>query len=344
MKRSFRKTRLTSRLWLFRAWWLTCTIILTLRVAASLAYTAGDASPAAHLTELRNSGYVDQPSRGVVYFGYHNNPEQTLRYVAAIARVIVALKRHNPMLKVAVITNAELSTAQQREYMVDEIVRIPQADVFPGRQWWTRLLHLNSSPYEETLALDSDRTVCSDISSVFALLHDYDMLGVSAGILPALDNGVMAYRKGPKFDELLKNWKHYQLQLGQFGNDQPSLSRAIDSTAGFACGVLPPAWQVKYIPAQGQKWGNATAPMRTLVIHGEAKIAAGAQCPSILTAGDGRARMLVHIAHSLPAWRAVHSQVECEELLNGTCAHAEIDWESTYLAMPRAEYLGKHGF
>jgi hypothetical protein len=88
------------------------------------------------------------------------------------------------------------------------------------------MLHLIHSPYDLTLQIDADRTICGDISPVFDYLqplpkeaslssssnmkngegheyqdtdhYDYDVLQVSVGILPSFDNGVIAYRKGRK--------------------------------------------------------------------------------------------------------------------------------------------------
>lgn len=209
-------------------------------------------------------------------------------------------------------------------------------------QWWTRILHMNSTPYDYTLAIDSDRVACHDISVVFELLKDYDMLEVSAGILPAFDNGVIAYKKGPRFDELLANWKHYQIKRGQFGNDQPALGDALDKTVGFSSGILPPTWQVKYIPAAGEKWGAAKM-SRTLVLHGNAMILAGTACQGIMQASD-RPRIIAYNAGKTPAYQAMFSQAECEAFLENQCAHAEIDWEFNYKALPRTEYLKRYGY
>jgi hypothetical protein len=178
--------------------------------------------------------------------------------------------------------------------------------------------------------------VCDDISAVFTHLESYDILGVSAGILPALDNGVLAYKNGPKFNQLISTWMHYQMKLGQFGNDQPSLGMAIDRLPMLISGILPPTWQAKFIPAQGQKWGAGTNASRTLVFHGVVKIVVGGACPEIMGV-DETPRVIAHDVFQTPQYKRVHSQAECDAFLAGRCLHPELDWDCS-------DYLMRYGF
>lgn len=281
------------------------------------------------------------PSRGVVYFGYHQDADRTMQYVETISRSAKKLYETNAGMNISVITNAAISPQQWAALGFSSVVHIKEEHVYPGRQWWTRILYLNATPYDYTLAIDSDRVVCADISAVFTYLESYDILGVSAGVLPAFDNGVLAYKKGAKFNQLISTWIHYQEKTGQFGNDQPSLGKAIDRLPMLTSGVLPPTWQAKFIPAQGQTWRGTNA-SRTLVLHGSVKIVAGGACSEIMKE-DEAPRVIAHDIFQTPQFKRVHSEAECHAFLAGRCSHPELDWEFDFDVMPRSEYLLRYG-
>jgi hypothetical protein len=283
-------------------------------------------------------------SRGVVYFGYHQDANRSLQYVDAIGRSAKKLSEFNYGLQISIITNAVISPQQLALLGISSIIHIEEEHVHPGRQWWTRILYLNATPYDYTLAIDSDRIVCDDISAVFAHLESYDILGVSAGILPALDNGVLAFKKGPKFNQLISTWMDYQMKIGQFGNDQPALGKAIDRLPLLVSGVLPPTWQAKFIPAQGQKWGAGTNASRTLVLHGSVKIVALDECPEIMVPAAKGPRVIALDVLQTPQYKCVYSQAECDAFLRGRCSHPELDWAFDFDVMPRAEYLMHYGY
>ncbi len=284
------------------------------------------------------------PSRGVVYFGYHQDANRSLQYVDAIGRSAKKLSEFNVGVQISIITNAVISTQKLALLGISSIIHIKEEDIHPGRQWWTRILYLNATPYDYTLAIDSDRMVCDDISAVFTHLESYDILGVSAGILPALDNGVLAYKNGQKFNKLISTWMHYQMKIGQFGNDQPSLGMAIDRLPTLVSGVLPPTWQAKFIPAQGQKWGAGTNASRTLVLHGSVKIVAKEECPGIMVPATRAPRVIAFDVSQTPQYTCVYSQAECDAFLAGRCSHPELDWAFNFDVMPRAEYLLHYGY
>jgi hypothetical protein len=277
-----------------------------------------------------------------VYFGYHQDPNRSLQYVETISRSAKKLSESNAGLNISVITNAAISAQHSARLGFSSVVQIEEEHIYPGRQWWTRILYLNATPYDYTLAIDSDRMVCADISAVFTYLESYDILGVSAGILPALDNGVLAYKKGSKFNRLISTWMHYQEKIGQFGNDQPALGKAIDRLPMLISGVLPPTWQAKFIPAQGQTW-QGTNVSRTLVLHGVVKIVAGGSCPELMVE-DEAPRIIAHDVSQTPQFRRVHSEAECEAFLAGRCSHPELDWAFNFDVMPRSEYLVRYGY
>ena len=277
------------------------------------------------------------PTKGALYFGYHADLNTSLAYVATIAKSAQSIKKYSPNIKIAIASNAPVTDA-----VFDDVIHIPESMIFPGRHWWTRIVSLNETPYDYTLSIDSDRIVCSNISQGFDFLEDYDMLHVSAGILPAFDNGVMFYKRGDKFNALVQKWMEFQLKYNQFGNDQYTLAEAIDASPGFSSGVLQPAWQVKYMPAKGLGWGKDTNISRTLVIHGEIKIAAGSLC--FVDSDIQRSRLYAWDKNKDPPRQIVYSQQECDLFLDGLCENIELDWTFNDNVIPRSEYLAKFGF
>ena len=123
----------------------------------------------------------------------------------------------------------------------------------------------------------------------------------------------------------------------QFGDDQRPLVQALDRLPDFASGVYSPSWQLKYIPAKGQRWGQANM-SRTLVIHGEVKISAGSSCPT--KHNETAARIYAHNKEKIPPYKICYSQKECDDFLDGKCENPEIDWSPpTRFVQPRIDYL-----
>lgn len=250
-------------------------------------------------------------------------------------------------MNITVATNIPPPLGNIRDiWGVDQVISIADIDIIDsphdalGRQWWTRALYLSKSPYLYTIQLDSDRTVCGDISPIFQLLQYYDFLGVSAGILPAFDNGVMAWAKRPMIDSLWERWKEELSKSGPTLNDQPPLARAFDALPGIRVGALSPIYQGKLIPAQGELWGQAKA-SRTLVLHGEAKIVAGGSdyC-QLMNKNTSRPR--IFLQNFRAEYSLVFSQEECNKHLRNTCDFPEIDWDLDFKVMPRTTYISSY--
>lgn len=288
-----------------------------------------------------------EPDKGVLYFAYHKDHEHAERILVRARDSIESVRRYNPCMNVTVATNIPPPRGSVRDiWGADHVIQIADGDIIEspqdasGRQWWTRTLYLSRSPYLYTIQLDSDRTVCGDISQIFQLLQYYDFLGVSAGILPAFDNGVMAWTKRPNIDALWERWKEELSKSGRTLNDQPPLARAFDALPGIRVGALSPTYQGKLIPAQGELWGQAKA-SRTLVLHGEAKIVAGGEdyC-EWMNKDTTRPRILLKNFHG--EYRLVFSQEECNNHLRNTCDFPEIDWDLDFKVMARTKYIDSY--
>lgn len=279
-------------------------------------------------------GKAKPVSRGVVYFGYSSNISIAQRYIGTIIRSTKAIRQHSPNLPIMLFTNADY-----RGVDFDYVYRIPGDLVLPGRQWWTRISLLPMTKFDQTISIDSDRVICNPIDSVFQYLSEYDMLGVSGGILPGLDNGVMVYRNSAKFRYLVKLWKEEQEKIGKDVDDQQSLSKALERLVDFRVGVLDQSWQLKYIPAEGQNWRNTTM-RRSLVIHHPVKIAASTNCPNLSNSSLPR----IYMGNSLreTKWKIGNSLHECNEYLEGRCSHPELDWSQRSQVTERKIYLMTH--
>ena len=146
----------------------------------------------------------------------------------------------------------------------------------------------------------------------------------------------------------------FQSAWNKYGDDQSCLAEALEfirthknsPVENFNVGILPPTWQVKYIPAVGQPWGAAKA-ARTLVVNGPIKIAASTSCEVFSPVNDMRSRIYTHNRvenqvrngqHSV----VVYSEKDCDKQLWGKCSHAEIDWNSSEHVMDRQEYLKRY--
>ena len=269
---------------------------------------------------------------GVLYFGYSSNKARSKEYVDRIIESSYGLRKFSPHLPIMLFTNSGYN-GTHFEYLYN----IPDALILQGRQWWTRILLLRHTKFTYSLSVDSDRVICNDVSSIFGLLDRFDMLGVSAGILPALDNGVIAFKSGRKFEYLTRLWVEEQSKSGKSGNDQPSLARAIKRFKGYKVGVLDQSWQMKYIPADGQPWGPKCNMSRTLVIKQPIKIAAALKCPP--ESNSSTPRIYTSNRARSPSGRIAYSQTECDQLLNNSCQSREIDWESDARVVDIREYL-----
>ena len=293
---------------------------------------------------------------GALYFAYHRDPVQAAGYVAAVAKSASSLKQHNPSMPVAVLTNARnlsgLDATSQS--VIDIFLPIQDKDIIEGhafkkgRQWWTRTLYLNATPFDVTVQIDSDRTVCSSIASVHSSIDGFDSLHVSVGTLPSFDNGVMVYRRGQRFQTLVDIWLRILESTDKVGDDQAALAEALgeaNKRIGFRSGVLPPSYQAKHAPAVGLGWAAPTA-MHTLVITGDVKIAAGdkALC-DLLAQNTPHMRIAVYNSSMSAGQRhkIALSKEECNSMLHGRCRTNEMHWNASLFGnvLELSDYITK---
>lgn len=299
-------------------------------------------------------------SKGVIFFAYHKNESRCQKFLVDASHSAQQIKKIHPDLSITIFSNFILNQTQLKDYGFNQQVIIPTDTILTyDRQWWTRIMYLNHTPYEYTLSIDSDRVVCSDISDGFDILihgdlktkRKFDMLQVSGGILPAFDNGVIFYHKNPMFNELIAKWSTLQSKsiIGKFGDDQMCLASALKAfsasknktLSSYRVGILPPKWQVKHIPGEGFGWDVRTKYARTLVIHGDVKIAVK-HCKGFIPIHYNSTR--IYVSNQFNRTNAVVlSQKECNLFLNNRCDSVEIDWINyNYTVLDRREYLKRY--
>ena len=126
--------------------------------------------------------------------------------------------------------------------------------------------YLGLSPFRETLYLDSDTRVTTDIQDLFRLLEKYDMAGAhvrfreSPGRLrsfsldipkafPQINCGVLLYKKCDAVDALFADWRRIY-EKGEFKRDQLPFREALwQSNVKFY--VLAPEYNKRWIPISG---------------------------------------------------------------------------------------------
>lgn len=114
---------------------------------------------------------------------------------------------------------------------------------------------MRQSPFRETLFLDPDTYVAEDPSEVFALLarfplavshapyrDAFPLVGIP-GAFPEMNTGVIGFRSGPEWDDLLAGWDRDYRALKRKA-DQPAFRKALWE-AGIPFCTLPPEYQFR---------------------------------------------------------------------------------------------------
>ena len=141
-------------------------------------------------------GSSDKRGAGVLFFAY-GAPRSIDRFLGEAGAAAKSLREHNPLLSIAIVTNANLSGTHFSNGVFDKVL-CPRPDLlFAGdtsnggqnrrdaipRQWLTRLYYMAHSPYLITWALDSNVISCTPGAALAFLssasstgLWGYDMV------------------------------------------------------------------------------------------------------------------------------------------------------------------------
>ncbi len=184
------------------------------------------------------------------------------KYTSAAIEAAQSVAETNPWAGIAIFTDQQVSGA-------------PFHYVAQMGEGASRRKHefIARSPFRETLYLDSDTRVTTDLQDLFRLLEKFDIAGAhvrfrespkrllthSADIpkaFPQINCGVMLYKKGVASDALFADWCRIYDQ-GGFKRDQIPFREALwRSDARFY--VFGPEYNKRYIPLS--RFGGEPAP------------------------------------------------------------------------------------
>lgn len=180
-------------------------------------------------------------SIGVVYVATGES------YVAEAAASLTLLRRSNPSVSAAIITDLSAPPGQW------EAVLPLAAPTHSLRD----KLQMRRSPWESTLFLDTDTYVATDLGDLFHLLasfdvvghqlfegHNYQLEGVPHAF-PEFNTGVIGFRNTPAVQSLFDEWSNwYDRYSAETRCDQRSFRQAL-YRSGLRHSVLPPEYNFR---------------------------------------------------------------------------------------------------
>jgi hypothetical protein len=186
--------------------------------------------------------------RGVIYIV----TGQT--YVEAAERSAKSVRDFSPSLEIDIFTD----TLPAQVEIFDSIHIIPD----PHRR--SKVDWLNKTRFDETIFLDADTLIVSDISGLFGLLDRFDLAvahahsrnrAISAGkvwryvvpeVFPQLNSGVIVFKNNEVVEQLFLDWSAAFHESG-FWKDQITFRELLwASKCRFF--VLPPEYNLRYKP------------------------------------------------------------------------------------------------
>ena len=175
---------------------------------------------------------------GIIYFVYFGDDQrkagETFIYLAKASAA--TYRKRSAKLQIAIATTHPDMVPKDGAFT--HVIQIPKDVVFAGRQWLTRVYSLALTPFELTLAVDSDTLACGDLTEPLGQLLDSNSVDLAANghhppnvpvdWLP--DAGVILYRWTPAFRALRVEWLIEQIQQerrSDLKDDQGTLKRAV---------------------------------------------------------------------------------------------------------------------
>lgn len=185
-----------------------------------------------------------------------------------ISELLEALKsaRKTQSLPVAVVTDANLKELRDRAPGIFDLAQVIQANFSSVLQGWgDKIVAFSSSPFERTIAFDTDVTLCSDLSHACHFLDTYDMamareiptkdlwLSTNSGLsshyynqirsLNFHNSGVVMFKLTQAVRELLKDWHAVHNKHG--GGDQNHLANKLHSHTKIRHLLLPEVYNFR---------------------------------------------------------------------------------------------------
>lgn len=230
---------------------------------------------------------------GVLISAYSTNDGIFGRLLSEANAAGASVKRWNPDVPTALITHRpELTSNESFDLAVpvrDDLLMkgAPRGNDGYTPQWFTRLYYYASSPFDITIALDSNAGVCGSVMPLFEATRAVDFAvptqlrdwsttcGLSAKRSFYPHNFMMTYVITSKATQaLFQNWVMQQLQKGVPVDDQQTLYAAIHhtiKTAGLRPGLISSAGGVSLLTLD-TVYFKAWLPAVTPIISGNVTI------------------------------------------------------------------------
>jgi len=144
--------------------------------------------------------------------------------------------RQYSILPIAIVCTRELATQEVNVFFDEVIIN----DELNNHLYLSKIIGMQNSPFENTVFLDSDTFVCSDISNLFELsnlvdiattieskLHTAVLPNIDyKNIIPEFNSGVIFFRKNAITEKLFNDWLQVCIELN-IKIDMPGLREAI---------------------------------------------------------------------------------------------------------------------
>ena len=265
---------------------------------------------------------------GVVYSAYSFDADKSLpRFIKEASESAEQLKRNNPSIPIAIITNA-----QEVPDVFDYIIQVSDPFLFKSdstrsdgihRQWFTRIYYLAHSPFQITWYVDSHAAfLTKNLERAFREFEASDIDIATANQQPNgfyCHNFAMLYRWNARVKMLFVNWILRQLHRGIGTDDQRPLCHAMacDGQAyGLKYGAISPNWALAWLSL---KWGKNNGLWKhrtTRVIQGLPQVCHHADVCRVAANSSSSPRVLYMDSSVGPSSaRTLYSQKEINEVL-----------------------------
>jgi hypothetical protein len=212
---------------------------LSASTSVSLLHEPDEATPESNQTSVVAPAWdIDGEDRkqgaGLLFFAY--GEAKTLGHFLAQATAAAAsFRAHNPAITIAIVSNNA-----SVDWAVFDLHIVPRTDLLlqgsvgradqHSRQWFTRLYYLAHTPFQITMALDSNVVSCTPgaaqaflDAAVQTELWGYHIAHGSQHVLPRRivpHNWNLAYHWSELTSALLREWLMLQLRQGAAADDQ----------------------------------------------------------------------------------------------------------------------------
>jgi hypothetical protein len=224
------------------------------------------------------------------------------RYIELLVNSAASLKRVMPDLPITVFSQFPLESS-----CFEKVIRVEGSE----DAFYDKTLFFQQTPYDRTLFIDADIYVAEPVPELFSLLDHFDFAATHEEYLstdwwnryprpdiprsfPEFNTGVLAYRRSPQMDSVLKNWSalyraFLEVHPGQEINDQPFFRAAVYSSSARIA-TLTREYNCKF---RGQ--GYLNGPVKILHGHVDRQLDQGF-VRTALAVLNGSSRPRVYIA------------------------------------------------